>query len=94
MRFSLSHKRQHAREHRYPTQISTISYSPLTAYPFFDVVSLAWSYGEIAIKGHIEGDPAQEFLTLADALQASLQGDERRLRPWRWCTTGLMYGVS
>ncbi|MEH0826080.1 MULTISPECIES: hypothetical protein [unclassified Micromonospora] len=50
---------------------------PVFGYTCTDgsVVSLAWFEGAIDIKGHFNGDAYQEFGTIAEDLQANLQGD-------------------
>lgn len=54
------------------------------------LVSLTWTYGEIAIKGHFHTDPAQEFLALAEALGGNLQGDDGE----RYTRTGILHPVE
>ncbi|KIR62761.1 hypothetical protein [Micromonospora haikouensis] len=40
------------------------------------LVSLTWFEGAIEIKGNFDGDPYREFGSIAEGLQANLQGDD------------------
>ncbi len=51
---------------------------PIYEYTCTDgnLMSLTWFEGAIEIKGHFDGDPYQEFGSIAEDLQAHLHGDD------------------